>query len=58
MGFVAIKAFQTGNPTLLASPFDESKNQCGVSYGFEEYKKVFISNYKTNISKITFVCVK
>jgi hypothetical protein len=58
MGFVAVKAFQTGNPSLLASPFDESQNQCGVSEGFEDFKKVFISNYKKNLTHITFVCVK
>jgi len=29
MGYIAIKAFQTGNPELLAAPFDEDKNQCG-----------------------------
>jgi hypothetical protein len=34
MGYVAIKAYQTGDPSLLAQPFDECKNQCGVNIGF------------------------
>lgn len=34
MGYVAVKAFQTGNPELLAIPFDECQNQCGVTPGF------------------------
>ncbi len=58
MGYVAVKAYQTGDPSLLASPFDESKNQCGVKEGFEDYPKVYISNFNANKSNITFVCVK
>ena len=48
MVFVAVKAYQTGNPELLAAPFDECKNQCGVDPGFEDYKKVYISNLVAN----------
>lgn len=29
MGYVAGKAYQTGDPRLLATPFDECKNECG-----------------------------
>ena len=53
-----VRAYQTGDPSLLAAPFDESKNQCGVDPGFELYKKVYISNFIANITDISFVCVK
>jgi hypothetical protein len=48
MGYIAVRAYSTGNPQLLASPFDSCKNQCGVDQEFEPYKKVFISNLKAN----------
>jgi hypothetical protein len=58
MGYIAVTAFQQGNPALLAQPFDEDKNQCGVDPNVIDFKKVYISNFISNLTKISFVCVK
>jgi uncharacterized membrane protein YagU involved in acid resistance len=55
VGYVAIIAFNTGNPEYLVYPFDSSRNQCGFSPGYQDYPYIFIGEY--NLS-ITYVCTK
>lgn len=55
MGYLG---FKTGNPKLLASPFDEDGKQCGVDPGYENYEKIFISFMNNDPTDIGFVCTK
>jgi hypothetical protein len=58
MIFVGYLGFKTGKPSLLASPFDQDGNQCGVDKGYEDYQKIFISLNLQDSAAIDFVCVK
>lgn len=58
MVYVGYLGFKTGNPKLLASPFDEDGKQCGVDPGYENYEKIFISFMNNDPTDIGFVCTK
>lgn len=58
MGFVGYLGFHTGKPSLLAAPFDQDGNQCGVAAGYEDYHKIFISFLDIQTKTVGFVCVK
>lgn len=58
MIFAGIIGYQTGNPKLLASPFDEDGKQCGVADGYTSYPKIFISFLNSDPTNVSFVCVK
>jgi hypothetical protein len=57
MVYVAMIGFNTGNPYLLIRPFDADGNQCGVTPGYENYEKIYVSMYMPTLD-VTFVCVK
>jgi hypothetical protein len=48
MIYIAYVGFTTGDPRLLASPFDEAQNQCKIDAGFEQYDKILITTLKNN----------
>ena len=53
--YVAVLAFQSGNPEYLIYPFDSSDQQCKFSPGYEDYPYIYIGSYK---GEANFVCVK
>lgn len=58
MGYAGAIGLMKGDPNLLAAPFDKDGHQCGLDDGYESFPKIYISNFLTDPSEITFVCVK
>ena len=57
MIYFSILGFQKGNPSLLASPFDQDGHQCGIAEGYENYSNIYISYLVKKPSEVGFVCV-
>lgn len=55
MGYVAVLAFNQGNPEYLVYPFDSNANQCGFTQGYEDYPYVYIGYYNF---KVIYLCTK
>ena len=58
MVYLGVLGFSTGDPLLLASPFDEDGKQCGRDPGYQEYPKIFISFMNDDPTDVGFICVR
>ena len=61
MGYLSYYGHQHGDVERLVAPVDASLNLCGVTPGYEEYKKLYITDFATpNINAIfdSALCVK
>lgn len=61
MGFLTAYSFKNGNVEKLLAPTDGDSKICGHDVGYEDYDKLFITNFQTtNIVEIfnSAVCVK
>ena len=55
--FVGYYGLSTGNPSVLAIPFDIEGNACGVDPGFENHKFIYFATPYVDYINRT-VCVK
>ena len=61
MGFLGWYGHANGDPNKLIAPVDGALNLCGFTPGFEDYKKLYITDFSSlNINEIfsSAVCVK